>query len=176
MGSSGTVTTEPVNDGIWHNITIATDPNTVTLQRDESTNSQATRMQDSTIVDVLRDSSNVFVGGVPPSYFSASSSLFSGEISFYKGCMDEVRVGGVLLPFFGETQQGSTGAGEQFKATPRDVTAGCFSDDVCGSSECQNEATCLDEWNQYSCQCLQGELKLIDGSTEVKLSFGIILK
>ena len=100
----------------------------------------------------------MYVGGVPSSYFSASSSLFTGEMSFFKGCLDEVRIGGVLLPFFEESQQGPTGASEQFNARPVDVTAGCQGDDVCGSNDCLNGATCLDEWNQYSCQCLTGKV------------------
>ena len=124
--------------------------------KDNHKNSQATRTQDSTIIDILRDSSSVYVGGVSSSYFSASSSLLTGEMSFFKGCLDEVRIGGVLLPFFEESQQGATGASEQFNAMPVDVTAGCQGDDVCGSSDCLNGATCLDEWNQYSCQCLTG--------------------
>ena len=156
MGSAGIVTTEPINDGEWHDITISTDPNTVILMQDNRRNSQATRTQDSTIIDILRDSSNVYVGGVPSPYFSISSSLFTGEMSFYKGCLDEVRVGGVLLPFFEESRQGRTGAGEQFIARTLDVTTGCQGDDVCGSNDCLNGAICLDEWNQYSCQCLTG--------------------
>ena len=125
--------------------------------QDNCENSQTTRTQDSAIIDILRDSSSVYVGGVSSSYFSASSSLFT-EMSFFKGCLDEVRIGGVLLPFFEESQQGPTGASEQFNARPIDVTAGCQGDDVCGSNDCLNGATCLDEWNQYSCQCLTGKV------------------
>ena len=158
MGSAGIVTTEPINDGQWHDITISTDPNTVIVMQDNRRNSQATRTQGSTIIDILRGSPNVYVGGVSSSYFSASPSLFTGEMSFYKGCLDEIRVGGVLLPFFGESQQGSTGAGEQFIARPVDVTTGCQGDDVCTSDDCLNGAICVDEWNQYSCQCLTGEV------------------
>ena len=159
VGSSGTITTEPVNDAEWHDITISADPNTIILMQDDTRNSQATRTHSASIVELLRDSSNMFLGGVSSSYFLNSRDLFSEGLEYYKGCMDEVRVGGVLLPFFSEASQGATGANEQFKATSIvEIRTGCHSDAVCTSHNCINGASCVDEWNQFSCQCITGKI------------------
>ena len=162
IGSSGVVTSDPINDAGWHDVTITVDPNTVIMVQDGTTNSQTTRTQDESIVDLLRDSSNMFLGGVPSSYFSGSEDLFSGDLKYYKGCLDEVRVGGVLLPFFSESVQGVTGAAEKFEATSIvGIRTGCHSDPVCDTDDCMNGA-CVDEWNQFSCNCTRGKIcKLI---------------
>ncbi len=52
-----------------------------------------------------------------------------------------------------------SGVAEQFKVLTNalyNVRPGCHSDPVCQSHDCQNEATCIDEWNQRSCQCVLG--------------------
>ena len=159
IGSAGIVTSEPINDAQWHDVTISVDNFEVVMTVDDVITSQAIRTATASIADLLKDSSNMYLGGVSAGYFSNSRDLFTNELAFYKGCIDEVRVGGVLLPFFSQSQQGSTGAAEQFSVlTTRNIVIGCVSDPVCQPETCLNAATCVDEWNQFSCQCAAGEI------------------
>ncbi|XP_019643256.1 PREDICTED: LOW QUALITY PROTEIN: protein crumbs-like [Branchiostoma belcheri] len=79
-----------------------------------------------------------------------------GGQRYFKGCMENVRVGGVLLPFF-ELSQIPTNASKKFNLkSASSITVGCTSDDVCGPQPCVNGATCTDIFNDYDCTCVPG--------------------
>ncbi|XP_078685406.1 uncharacterized protein LOC144918448 isoform X12 [Branchiostoma floridae x Branchiostoma belcheri] len=79
-----------------------------------------------------------------------------GGQRYFKGCMENVRVGGVLLPFF-EPSQIPTNASKKFNLkSASSITVGCTSDDVCGPQPCVNGATCSDIFNDYDCTCVPG--------------------
>ena len=49
---------------------------------------------------------------------------------------------------------------------------GCHSDDVCttgNATTCQNNATCTDLWNEYSCNCTLGNEFLSHNPTPIVL-------
>ncbi|CAH1272075.1 CRB1 [Branchiostoma lanceolatum] len=79
-----------------------------------------------------------------------------GGQGYFKGCMEDLRVGGVLLPFF-ESSQIPTNASQKFNLkSAGSITVGCTSDDVCGPQPCVNGATCSDIFNDYNCTCVPG--------------------
>jgi len=73
----------------------------------------------------------------------------------FKGCMREVRVGGVLLPFFNDTELVNSTAAEKFSVSTREeVTKGeCV---LCFQKECQNEGVCEAPSDQFQCTCPAG--------------------
>ncbi len=107
-GSDGQLTSAPVNDAEWHSLKITVSLTTISMEVDGKSSSVSSNLtpQATSIVDLLENSENIFLGGVTSQYYSGKSMLFSGGHKFYKGCLDEVRVGDVLLPFHTDIDQG----------------------------------------------------------------------
>ena len=77
------------------------------------------------------------------------------DIDFFRGCMQEVRIGGVLLPFFTEDELVNSTAGQKFEVQQRgDITKGeCV---LCYQAECQNGGSCYDPSDKFQCKCPAG--------------------
>ncbi|KAG9342195.1 hypothetical protein JZ751_016697 [Albula glossodonta] len=73
----------------------------------------------------------------------------------FVGCLGNVRVGGIYLPFVDDGQPP-----QPFRFIRvdegKDVQLGCMGHPVCLSQPCQNEGTCMDLFNQLSCSCAPG--------------------
>lgn len=81
------------------------------------------------------------------------------DSDFFKGCLSEVRINGILLPFFNKSQLLNNTAVQRFDLEEsRDIQIGCYGDDVCSVSTnpCRNDGQCEDLWNAYSCHCTAG--------------------
>ena len=117
------------------------------------------------------DSTDPTVSPSPSSTFSESSDLASSTdavstpstltplilpptVSF-RGCLNEVRVGGLLLPFFPPADLINDGSAMKFQVTTplEDVERQCR---LCYDHECQNGASCADPLANYTCNCLPG--------------------
>ena len=83
--------------------------------------------------------------------------------SQYRGCMQELRIAGVLVPFFTPAQL-QTASGSNETASDRfDVqtgsdmvetsVSGCV---LCYEHECQNDAKCAEPQEKYECACQPG--------------------
>ncbi len=87
--------------------------------------------------------------------FFNSSSVWLAEN--YTGCLGEVRIGGVYLPFTGllveEAPQTSRFMQVGGISQPR---LGCSSSSSCLLDPCQNNGTCTDLFNLLSCECGPG--------------------
>ena len=157
LGIEGQVSSSDVDllDGESHNVTVELAANeTVLLSVDASVYSSAVPYT-WTFNDLI-GGSNVFVGGVPQGYRDDTSGRFSVPTNF-KGCLDDVRIGVILLPFFSRSEMPNNTATEQFFVHgTRDVRTGCHGDDVCATNECRNGAACRDVWNLYVCDCAVG--------------------
>ena len=87
----------------------------------------------------------IAVGGV------AGSALWEKA---FKGCLEEVRVGGILLPFFYDRQFENYTNRETFQATSLvGVTGGCTNPGACVGNACRNGAVCTLASYSYSCHC-----------------------
>lgn len=84
---------------------------------------------------------------------------FSYALSVYKGCVGEVRIGGLLLPYFTPAELNQT-AGTTNRdmfvlsnVTENDFSVGCY---LCFESECINGGRCENANISYKCECLSG--------------------
>ena len=132
-------------DGNWHNLTLKFGTSISVLVDNNQTLSN--------ILDIsmdcwsLLDDVEVTIG---------SSSVVEPN-NLFKGCMSEVRINGVLLPFLDVSQLNGTAGIDQISAAYLDdVRLGCSGDDVCQADDCRNNATCVDIWNEFQCACLNG--------------------
>ena len=131
-----------VSDGRWHDVVfnVTNNQSHVTVGGSETYNSS--RLPSREITGLLQRTS-VLVGN-----------------SVFKGCLDNVRIGGLLLPFvdyYNGTLNVShvTPLTPHFNATIRGIQLGCHGDDVCAMSPCVR-GVCGDVWNQFTCACPEG--------------------
>ena len=78
----------------------------------------------------------------------------------YKGCLDDIRIGGLLLPFvdyYNESFNVShvTPLKPRFVVNATGVQLGCHSDDVCAPNPCLR-GECGDVWDLFTCACPEG--------------------
>lgn len=75
----------------------------------------------------------------------------------YRGCLNEFRVGGLLLPFFPTSDLLNDPSARKFRTVSSDqldnLELECR---LCYDHECQNGAKCLDPLANYTCDCLAG--------------------
>lgn len=75
----------------------------------------------------------------------------------YRGCLNEFRVGGLLLPFFSASDLLSDPSARKFRPISNvqldNLELECR---LCYDHECQNGAKCLDPLANYTCDCLAG--------------------
>lgn len=77
------------------------------------------------------------------------------EDDFFRGCLGEVRVGGVILPFFTQDQLENSTVATKFVMNEGSsgVQEECV---VCFQQECVNGGTCSDPQEKFECDCPAG--------------------
>ena len=131
-----------VNDGRWHEVVFIVTNNQSHVTVDGSETYNSSRLHSREITGLLQ-----------------RASVLAGN-SVFKGCLDNVRIGGLLLPFvdyYNGTLNVShvTPLKPHFNATIRGIQLGCHGDDVCAMSPCVR-GVCGDVWNQFTCACPEG--------------------
>lgn len=105
--------------------------------------------------DMLR-SGEVILGSTGRQKFSAQ-----WEAGF-NGCLREVRMGGLLLPFFpDETFKNNTARDKFLAQQVQGIVNNCDGANSCVGHSCLNGGSCVDLWNDYKCDCpagLEGQL------------------
>ena len=146
-----------VTDGQWHNVTITVETGGFILAIDDIHQVAENNVTNSiTLFDLVQFTEDVYVAGVDPGYITQHPDMFDAESNF-KGCLEEVRIGNLLLPFFNETELANNTSSELFFATVLDsIATECRGDPVCNTSLCENNSTCVDIWNAYECDCNPG--------------------
>ena len=83
--------------------------------------------------------------------------VFRSEMSFeshFRGCLGQVRLGGILLPFFTEEALVNSTASQKFVIeSESDLNEFCT---LCYEHECQNGGECKDPYNEFECTCPVG--------------------
>lgn len=140
-----------VRDGLWHNVSVSILPDKVTLNVDgEVGEALFTRNPDpNSLSNFLDGNIEISVGG--------PAGTTTTNPTFFKGCLDTVRIDKVLLPYFYLSEGYNSSASKQFFLTDKqNVETGCNGDPVCDTNKCTNGATCVDVWNEYTCNCPVG--------------------
>ena len=89
---------------------------------------------------------------------TASSSSVTTSAVHFRGCLDQVRLGGLLLPFFPASELTADPSARKFRpiqdsSSEQLIELECR---LCFDSECRNGAKCLDSRANYTCDCLAG--------------------
>jgi protein crumbs len=80
---------------------------------------------------------------------------------YFRGCLGEVRIGGILLPFYTEAELVNNSAANTFVVEERGaelIHGECL---LCYPHECRNGGFCADPREQFECRCAVG----FDGPT-----------
>ena len=142
----------PINDGQWYDVEVVID----------DTNSMRLRLsRNGTIIKeeppkLLEDTVMDLTSLVTTGTLQVGDVRDSKEQPF-NGCLEELRVGGVLLPFIYDNQMLNNDATQTFIATAlTSLGQGCPGPDACAGNLCMNRAQCKDTWKAYECQCSAG--------------------
>uniref|UniRef100_A0A671S7U1 Protein crumbs homolog 1-like n=1 Tax=Sinocyclocheilus anshuiensis TaxID=1608454 RepID=A0A671S7U1_9TELE len=131
----------PVSDGDWHQVELYMFSSRIATSRWHLT------------VDGRAAGFSLAAAG-NMDFFNSSTVLLAEN---YTGCLGEVRIGGVYLPFFGHLEEEAPQMSQFIRvggiAEPR---LGCTSSSSCLSDSCQNNGTCTDLFNLLSCECGPG--------------------
>ncbi|KAK3087011.1 hypothetical protein FSP39_000290 [Pinctada imbricata] len=80
------------------------------------------------------------------------SSIFSYH--YFKGCIKEPRIGGILLPFYLQSEFTNFTTQEYFEATMiSQIAHNCVEGSECGSNQCRHSSTCKPDYYGYTCDC-----------------------
>ena len=106
-----------------------------------------------------------------PLHFSLSGAdllhIGLGNLGSFKGCISDVRISlksSLVVDsavehyslIFNETAPIISGYTSKLFEILECIRPQCDSDDMCGTNPCQNEATCEEIWNEYTCSCQSG--------------------
>jgi Laminin G domain/EGF-like domain len=138
-----------VNDGQWHNVSIDVTHVVMSASVDSSLHQNPSNVSVETVTRLLNSSFTVLVGrGV------SGDDLVNSD-SFFKGCLDSIRINYLLLPFAEQLSNVTTDS--RFILNKADsIKIGCHGDALCNQSVCMNNGTCVDTWNSFMCECVNG--------------------
>ena len=160
---STTVTTQMRNtrldDGKWYSATFATTATSFSLDVIDQTDSsvvetlgnQVFNSPQTTFTDMI-ETGEIILGNTGLTKYSL------GWEAGFNGCLKEVRIGGILLPFFkDDTFENNERIVDKFMVEMIDsIEHHCTGRDVCAGSQCVNGGECVDQWNSYKCTCPLG--------------------
>lgn len=156
-GKSLQIADSVIVDGNWHAVAVdLTRPEQPTVMLDNIT--QDITLENPVNFAEIIESDDIFVGGQPAVVIDLSEGSLDRTVRQpFKGCLDEVRLGEVLLPIFTEDTLVNNTAADRFIIVQSvDVLPGCHGDAVCSNHACENGAMCRDVWNDYECDCSVG--------------------
>ncbi|KAH9489124.1 hypothetical protein Btru_057137 [Bulinus truncatus] len=102
------------------------------------------------ISDMLKYGEIVFGNTLRPKYSR------NWEANF-RGCLRQVRMGGVLMPFYyDDTFENNTVPVKFMAISISGIIHHCTGNNVCSRNVCLNGGQCVDNWNSFSCSCPKG--------------------
>ena len=83
-----------------------------------------------------------------------TSSISPSAHHYYSGCLREVRIGGILLPFYRQSAFQNFTTDQYFSvSTKMNVQEGCNGGSGCSYSQCKHATSCLADYYGYQCNC-----------------------
>ncbi|XP_049806323.1 protein crumbs [Schistocerca nitens] len=76
--------------------------------------------------------------------------------SFFKGCLGEIRIGNLLVPYLEETFPENFTEKDRFYLTRENSMVPILGCVLCFQIDCRNNGTCTDENESYDCTCQRG--------------------
>lgn len=144
----------PISDGKWHTVELSMEaPNlqtsrwTMVLDKGREEKPYVSTISSGNL-DFLRDGVDILLGGLGP---NAGGNL--------AGCLGPVEIGGILLPYYGDTNLNlPRPQDEQFVriASTGAPLYGCWGVSVCASNSCLNQGVCEDLFDLSLCRCPSG--------------------
>lgn len=75
----------------------------------------------------------------------------------YQGCLQQVRIQGILLPFFNDESFTNNTSVERFiLQSGSSFTHGCKRNSNCGTNTCAQGTSCVEDYFTYTCNCSVG--------------------
>ncbi|XP_067110006.1 protein crumbs homolog 1-like [Osmerus mordax] len=140
----------PVSDGEWHMVELFMENPDLQTSRwimvlDKRREESDVSIVSSGNLDFLRDGVDILLGGLGPET--------GGHLA---GCLGPVEIGGILLPFYGDTDLNlPRPQDEQFVkiSGSEPPQYGCLGASVCAPNPCLNQGMCEDLFDQFLCKC-----------------------
>ncbi|XP_064617081.1 protein crumbs-like isoform X2 [Liolophura sinensis] len=141
-----------VSDGLWHSVIMKQFPGRIQLFVDNKPVSA-----DDNSVQTLAG----LISGTNAGHANSTELLVGSNptgSSHLIGCLDEIRINDLLLPFFSDTDlqiPSLNNATQRFRLKSQtEVIKGCNSQmSYCDAYGCHNGGTCTELWNDYHCDC-----------------------
>ncbi|KAF7654641.1 hypothetical protein LDENG_00066730, partial [Lucifuga dentata] len=127
-----------ISDGAWHHVQLAMANPTESASRWRLT------------VDGQRAGSSLGIGS--NLNFLNDTNVWLAEN--FTGCLAEVRVGGIYLPFIRVPDPPQTSRFSRLGGHEPNI--GCHGAPVCESQPCHNNGVCQDQFNEFNCSCSPG--------------------
>ena len=141
-----------VSDSDWYMavVTETNDAVTLTLSEVESeaviASASGNKDSGSQLTEFLRHSHTIIVLGNVDEY--------NARDPYYHGCLKEVRIGKILLPFFFDESFVNNTSVEKFLLQyNRSLSVGCKAGNMCRYSQCQHGSACIADFYDYMCNC-----------------------
>lgn len=146
-GSGTRIPLDLTDDGKWHFVNVTFETHSLGIQVDSrelgTTNVTAAWSLNQLLTPVGGDA------------FDDVQIVVGGSDSHYRGCLREVRLGDLLLPFFLRSELSNDSSVNYFAAT---AVENLKADEcqLCYDDECQHNSICLDRHEHFHCNCSRG--------------------
>ncbi|XP_054718914.1 protein crumbs-like [Uloborus diversus] len=124
--------------GEWQQVELWFDENLVHLKVSDNPENLSEDNYSTGLTELLNGGADVYLGYRP------------GFFNNFKGCLNDVRIGGHLLSFFNESVFQNND--NPFKLANKDIDLGCI---LCWDDDCE-QGTCLNSSSSYDCDCYNG--------------------
>jgi protein crumbs len=134
-----------ITDGLWHEIKIENHGGMITGSVDGNKENDYYLEDEDTQLDIL-------------SFMLNSRIAVGSELNlenFFRGCVEEIRIGDVLLPYFTETEMVNMTSANRFVVTSNVnlIRNECV---LCYADECANSGFCANPSDKFECTCPAG--------------------
>ena len=144
-----------VSNSVWYTAVVTETDNSVTLTLSEAENeaiiSTVTGSKESgnQLTSILMASSPEIVIG--------NSGTYNERDPYFHGCLKEVRIGKILLPFFRDNQFVNNTSPERFLLqSTQPLENGCQAGFMCRYHQCKHQSRCIEDFYDYTCNCTAG--------------------